>query len=899
MANGDDIPLDKPANHREIARQQAAGIADVIELDKLQQLLTNAIQEGGANALAAAMKSAIGILTFVTRTLAEGEDRAVGELGRLAEVAIKDLLDVDVSVSAFSARGGKSVNTGGETAIGAAILEALTRGGASLEPSDDAAKRFLTTILNFTLEGWVQATTVNTITAVIPYVDAVTQFGELDDMLAQSLGLGRLSRRVINPLLQARVITPFQWLVNKQYRPELLSANLTAQAFFRGRFTFEEAREELARQGWSDERIEMIIAAAARTLSVADAALAVRRGAWTEEDARQHLRDQGYPVETAELALKLQDARDIEAFEAQLAGVAVTAYADRRIDRAQFTDVVRASVTDPRAANRLIELGETRRALNIRHLSSGEVEGMVKHGVLAFVDYRRALERDGYDDIAIAAKELDLRFELQDIKDLEAARAARDAELAAERQRRAAERARREAELAEKRARAFPALTEYKRGYVRGLISLSLYETALAREKIQAEDAALLIADAELARAEHLEQLERRRQAEARDVDPVVPIAAVEASVLRGILSLEDYRADLARRKFDEAEIRVLTNLLANRLEDQRQAAAARAAAERLAALRAVSLSTWERAVRMGVRTVQDYSDFITSLGTPDVARALILDLLQAQIRADDVAREQREGAEPAARARGISLEQRRRAVLQRIRPIDYYEEGLRATTLPVDEQLVLFELLEAELEAADEARARRAEIEARDSVEELPLATIERAVVLGVLEPDALRERALAKGFTADDAELLVSLALLRLTDVRRGQVLERQVAGELAGKRISLADQKAIVKRGLRPLEEYFLFLQGQGYAGDDLTLLVQLLEEEIAADVDGLRQRIAAKLAKADNAPALAEIEAALVAGELDVATTRDVLVSFGAARDEALVYARLILLFPPEG
>jgi len=943
MADETQIPDTQPANHREIAQQQAAGLFDLVPLDKLQLLLTNAIQEGGANVIGAAMKASIDILAFVTKTIAEGEDRSSGELARLLEIAVKDLLNIDVSVRPVRLTGGPKVGGGGDTAMGGAVLEALTRGGASTEPSDEAARRFLTTILNFTLEGWVQATTVNTLTAVIPGIDAVTQFGELDDMLAQTLGLGRMSRRVINPLLTARVITPFQWHVNKQYRPELLSPADAIRQFMRGRWTAAQLQEELARQGWSAERIEALINGQRKFFGAADVRTLVEREQWTGVQGLQHLMDQGYDQATAEDSLRIEGIRRIDQLEASEGGAIVSAYASRAIDEAEFNRFMSAAVKNPRERALLMELGEIRRAVNVPRLSPARVRQLVLNGIASVIDFRRALEREGYPPEDVTLEELDLRAELDELRDIEKAKAeqlaAREAEKAA-----ALEAKRRRDEAIAAR-QALPALNEYRRAYVRGLITRDAFANAITREKIaiSPEDLAVLVADADVDRSTHLENLERRAAAAARVLDPVLPLEKFEAAVLARVLTFEQYARALVERKYDDAEQQLLTALLADRIQQREEADAQRAAAAERAeqarrtaeeralelegrdAARArragVTLEAFERAVRVGIRTRDQYAAWLTSIDTSEVGRALILDLLDAQLVTDAAARTRREEADAQAKAPALTLSQRRRAVLAGVRPRAYYEQALRDAGYATDDQLVELALLDLEIAEAAAVAARSAEIAAvheaaRAAAESaaaaaavaaaapppaptLTITQLERAVTLGLLPPDALRDELVAAGTEAPDVELLVGLAVAKVPDTRVAERRWTAIAGELGTKGINLADFEKGVKAGFRTLDDYTAMLAARGYGDDDQLLLTMLLEDEIALEQLKLRTAIAARLTKMDAAPPLDEILAAVEAGELDVAEFRAVLVRFGVDTVTALLYARLVFAFGTEG
>jgi hypothetical protein len=327
-----------------------------------------------------------------------------------------------------------------------------------------------------------------------------------------------------------------------------------------------------------------------------------------------------------------------------------------------------------------------------------------------------------------------------------------------------------------------------------------------------------------------------------------------------------------------------------------------------------------ERAVRLGLRTVEDYARILDLVETPEVQRAVLLDLLRAQLAEDARARQVRAEGEAAAAARGMPLAQRRRAVLAGVAPRSFYERALIAERWPIADQQAELALLDVEIAERSAAAARRAEIaeelDAREAQREadrlareaaaeepppppeLSLSQMERAVKLGVASPDDLRDYLAARGYRAEDAEILVQLVIGDVPNIRAGQAAEQRIAGELRGRGVALADYKRAVARGLRTLQEYADQLGGLGYGEDDGALLVQLLGEELAVDFDSLRAKVEKAIGTVEGAPTWPEIAEALDSGELDQATARELLAQFGVPRDTALVFVRLWPTFRPE-
>lgn len=901
MANGATDPVDTPPNYREQGEQFGVGLTDLKTLERTGTWLVQIAQVAAARIVEYVILMASWIAIKFAGAVMRAEDRSAGAFRELTRAAVQDLTGADPGA--------------GNRAIGRTILNSLAGGagtatGGQLAPSSDGAEAYMEMVMQLALEGYVEGGITSALS--LGYLD---KFTELDDILAQVLGLGRTSRRVMAPLITAKVITPFQWHVNKQYRPELLSIADTVRQFLRGRWTAEQMQEELARQGWSTDRIEALVNAQRKFFSAGDVRQFVTREHWTSQRGVEHLMDQGYTEPEAQDALRLEGLRRFEQLEAQEANAIIGAYVAGDVSRSEMQSLMGTAVNNATERNLFLELAELRQGLNRRYLSSTDVRRLVFKGVLSTVDFRRALEREGYVPEAVAALDLELRADLADKRADEQLRAEQAADREAEKQRTAQERAARLAAVAAEKA--LPSVAEIRKAYVRGHVAIDRYSQAVqdAHPAIAGADLAALLADAEADRNAQLEALERRKLAELKEADAALSLGQLESAVGRGLLTVEDYAADLKGRGYDEREINVLAGVLRGQLEDRQAAAEKRAEAERRAAARGVSLDAFERAVRLGVRTIDQYASYLASIDTPELARALILDVLRATLAQDQEARAKREAAAAAAAQRGISLERRRRAVLLGIRDLAYYEQALVDARLPVDDQRVELALLEAELADALQVRARRdeieAELEARRSQEEadrlaranevppppppteLSLSQIERAVKLGLLPPDALFEHAIAKGYDPADAELLVQLALFQVPDLRDGERRRTEIAAELATKRVSLAALENAVLRGIQSLAAFEGELASRGYGEDDVQLLAQLLAERVGVDVDGLRKKITAALEKAENVPTLDVIDAAVLDGSVTVDEARAALEAGGVARDTALVYVRLLL------
>jgi len=850
------------------------------------------------------------VLETAARVIISATDLPDTLLDPLARGAIESLLKAE--------EGGRH---GGQNA-GGRLIEKLQGHASSVEPGIEGAARYLTLFINESVEAWLRGVVVEFVTEFMPKIagigGGVETVQHLQEIIEHSLGGSRMVRRVLQPFITATAITPAQWHVNKQFRPELLSAGAVIEAFLAGRVTRAFLEEELARQGWSAERIGQQIENARKRLGFADLEDLVYRGLQPLEWAKSVLHDAGYDPDTIEDLFRLQGTKRIAQLESQEVSALVTAYAARDIDDTTFERLLGTAVTVPAERAFATELAHLRRAVNVQHLSASQAASLVMDDILSFPDYRQALEREGYVPEAVAALELQLRKRKHEAAEIEDLKKQQAAQREAEKQRAADERAARLAETAV--AKAQPALADVRRAYVRGHVPIERLVDAIrfAHDGITDADLAALLDEAQQDRDEYLAAVERRQAAEAANLDEAVPLAKVEDAVLKGILSLDDYARELQTRHYDADESRLLVMLLRTKMEDQEEARKAREAAAQRAALRGISLPDFARAVRLGLRTITDYAALLDQFETPEVGKALALDLLRDEMAQDAAGLAKRQAAEAAAAIKHISLEQRRRAVVRGVRPRSYYEQALVDAGLPVDDQQVELSLLDLELAEAEAARERRAQVarelaerQAREEAQRLAraaaaaappapptltLGQVERAVRLGLLAPDDLRDYLTSRGYDPSDVELLVGLAVADVPATRQGQSRRTQVTKELRPKGVSLSEFETSVRRGLRTVTAYGELLSAQGYGPDDVDLLETLLEEEVGLDLDGLRKEIRALLEAEPDLPTLEELEAALAAGELPADQAQAFLMAIGVPRDTARVYVRLLLTSP---
>ena len=891
-----DFEIPEPEDqYKEIGEQLTAGVIDAfIKSDAAKAAGTTlADVSGKLIALLVTLASPIGI--GLAKGIADSEDLVAPYLAEIAAAAVSDTFGTEVSASAFRSRRDPSGRKGAADALGAGFLNSIKGAGGAVEPSQEAAQRFLGMVMNMALEGWYQGWFFEFMTSLIPQLDVgkIESFAQLDDTIMQALGIGRMTRRVVQPLLNAQVITPLQWHVNKTYRTELLSTGVAIQQFLRGNWTREQLDEELARQGYSADRIDALVNGQKKFFGAGEVRAFVDRKHWPMDKGIQHLRDQGYDQDGAVDALRLEGLRRIEQLEASEGSVILAAYADRRIAAGEMRSMLNAAVKNDEERALLEELAEVRRATNIRHLSPAEARACVKVGILAFRDYERALERDGYTPEAVDALDLLLRVEITKDRDLAELRAEQADERAAAKVARETAAAERRAQVEADRARRRRGpIADLERAVIRGLIPFERLAEVLAAD-YDPDTVGILLALVEDDRQRYLAQQaaaeEARKRAPRRELD----VGALERAVMAGLLTPEEFGARLTFLKFDPDDAALLTAVVRAKKADQDAAVRARREAEESARRQRIDLSRFERLVRRGARSLADYDAMLAGLGFEDADRAAMRELLEIQISDDRRADEERAAAEKRLEPRGLSLEQLRRAVVLGIRTEDDFQRFLIDQNFTADAQAVLLADLRLAVAEADDARRRRDQPAPAPGARGLPLSTLQRAARLGIITIDTYRARLAALGYTADDLAVELELLLLEIAETQAARAERTAAEPEAEARGLSLAQVERAVRAGALTLEDYRAAAISAGLAQEAVEIVVAVLAQEAGTLTEAREIRAIVLRRLADQNVSLEELETRVTKGGQPFDVFIGELQQRGVGADEAELVASLLV------
>jgi hypothetical protein len=865
---------------------------DPDKLQRVQKVVENGVAKGTTIASGAEAAAGPGMLERLRELKNNVEEVGESVLATVLATLVGEIIGVEVPSSALTGGGGGPEDSKVGRSIAAVALKAATGTTGQLEPSDAGATHLLSVLSHIIVHGWFAGIILEKAESYTGWAGPIEEIAKLGEELVESLGLGRMVRVALRPLVQATVATPLEWKVNKAYTPTLLSPASVIRQFLRGKWDWDEVHEELQRQGYSEARINALLNEQRKFASVGDVRLLTYWGVWTNDEALQYLREQGYDEPAALLALKVEGTRQAEQLYTAESSALTAAYVDRRIDDGTFGRLLTAAV--PSAAERafVTELAQLRRDLNTQNLSAAQAAACVKAKVLAVPDYRAALRREGYTEDAVLALELLLRTEIDKETKLEDHRKQADAERAAEKAVRDKAAAEKRAQLAADQARARRGKpSDLDRAVVRGLIPISRYVEVLT--PIYDPDTVDILRQAvEADRADYVDQQQRAEDARKRAERQGLNVGQLEQAVLHGILTVDQYRQQLAFLKFAPADADVLTRTLAAKLADQTTAARKRAEAEEAAKRKSVNLTVLEQLVRRGLRSMASYDAFLASLGYDEADRADLEDLLKAKIADDRAATDARAAARDQLGPGGLTIDQFRRSVLLGLRTEAQFDTFLTALGLSADVHGLLMAELRDDLAQTNAARQRRAQGDSRPDARDLPLATVQRAARLGIIAVDTYQQRLVRAGYSDDDIGIETELLLLEIADVQAARRQQAAVDQAAPASGLSLAEIARAVKAGALTLDDYRARAVELGVSQADVDTLTRVLGDDLAETraAQARRTELDSTL-KAQNV-SLAVLEDQVRSGALTLDGYFDTLVRAGLAPEDADVLWSLL-------
>jgi hypothetical protein len=369
--------------------------------------------------------------TVVLELLGETRKASAPELNKLTIATLNELFGVEFTEEDLPGAGDAGAALKRAQVLGNKVINQLEKqfapdGKVSPEQGALAARAFSGFTINFSV--------VSAFIAILGEIASAGQlesFRELGVELAQNLGLGRMSRRGISEMVDVTVATPYEWALNKKYRPKLFGASAGTRAWLAGHMTSAQLREELALQGYDEFKISALIQQALQDLSPKQIGALLSIGRITETDAQVMLSRSGFSAEMIELYFEAEAAISIEGVRNNMTSRVLSGFLDGEIGATEFDGVLTRLGVSDKLRGRINALAGELSRLPRRGLSLAQMREAFIHGTIDVSELEDFLIRVGYRandrQILIIEALLDLKDEKQRLKLKREREATRDA----------------------------------------------------------------------------------------------------------------------------------------------------------------------------------------------------------------------------------------------------------------------------------------------------------------------------------------------------------------------------------------------------------------------------------------------------------------------------------------
>lgn len=800
---------------------------------------------------------------YVARIFLEARKGTEDVLAEASAVAVADLFGIDVQTNWFK----QMQNTGQRSTLpknaAEGVLAAL--GGSfqgdpteQLAPSSVRAEQFVTTVMNLSIEGWLEGWMMEALSA-----GQLETFAELKDIVANALGLGRMTRRVLAPPLKILVEDPFTWKLNNIYRPNLFAVSTAVRQYVRGRLTREELDTELGYQGWSAKRVEGLINEAQLHLPVNDLITLVAHKELDGDAATQMLKDQGYSDTMAAQALRIEylkrgDTLAMEAarqaIEAWLAGTILESDLPHYIEQDGITDQERAY---------LYILKDLKAATKRKQFSIAQATTMVETGIWDIDRFKTWAIVEGYNDDDERDLELLLFSKIKTKADADAAKAKKAADAKAKAASTAAADAAKKAAATLALGAKGVSISKYETLVKDGVRTIDQYRSYLIDAGVSVDNQNALVQLLQQELNTKADATSNKAANAATAAAKNLNLSELDKAVRAGVISLDEYTARITEAGFDPADVSVLVSLAQSDLASIATKAQTKADASTTAKAKGVDLAQEQNAIRLGLRPLSDYTTFLTANGYTSEDAALLVQELTAQIASDQAAQLTKKQAATAAKAKGLSLPDLERAVRAGVKTLDDYRAALVTLGYTQDAQDAMVSLLQLTLTTDAQTLAARGQAAAVLGKKGVSLVDLERAVKVGVV-PITTYTAALGRaGLSADDSNLLTLTLAAQVAGEKKAAKASPSVNTLLKAAGTPLASLQAAVLKGDLTIDQFQTTLTAAGIDAATVAALVSVMSDELANQEAVAAKEQAAADAAATKNLSLAQEQAAVKA------------------------------------
>jgi hypothetical protein len=359
-----------------------------------------------------------------------------------------------------------------------------------------------------------------------------------------------------------------------------------------------------------------------------------------------------------------------------------------------------------------------------------------------------------------------------------------------------------------------------------GAITIQEYTTRLEQAGVSADDAGILATvlqdTIDTAKAKASATATAKATASVKKVN----LAQFETAVREGLKSIDDYAAFLKAAGYDDSDETLLVSELNAQLAKDQAAAKLATGATTKATAKGLDLAQLQAAVRAGLRPIADYQAALVTLGYNAADQTALVGLLQLQVDHDKTVASAAKTAATLVKGLGVTLAELERAVVLGVVPMSTLTDALTRAKVSTDEATLLTSTVQAEAATAAAARNKANAAAALVAKQGLTLASLEADAIAGKVSTSQLAGILQSAGVVPEDVASILQLVVDETANQKAVDSLASSASTKAAGKGLSLSEEQAAVKAGVKTIDDYRAFVAGLGFDPADVDTLVNTL-------------------------------------------------------------------------
>lgn len=321
----------------------------------------------------------------------------------ISTAVLNELLGTDYKVDPGAAPGSGEDPILNAEAVGGLLHDRLleefqSEGDVTPESGRTAARRMSGFLINFGVA-----------TAFVSILGETLSFGKFEQLrelgveVARNLGLGRLNRQAMKPLVDIMIAQPYKWWFNQQFHPSQFTIGQVINPFAQQLMPIEDIFNAGDLDGFSHDKIEKLIELHNKRLTVDDAELLFRWGVWDQQFAEDYIGKLGYPGGLSPYLTRISQIKRNDSRVNKLIDAAETAVLDGHILIDEFAAVLDTLPLAPGEKQLILTTVQYKQKIPHVHLTFAQLTKAFEDAMIDDTELRDRLTRQGYapDDVDI------------------------------------------------------------------------------------------------------------------------------------------------------------------------------------------------------------------------------------------------------------------------------------------------------------------------------------------------------------------------------------------------------------------------------------------------------------------------------------------------------------------